>query len=447
MVSILLVCDDVVGTVMAGPAIRYWELARTLARRHAVTLYCPNDPDVSASEFRIVSAKTVALRNLVRDCDLVIAQRISQNLSVQARRHGTKIIFDAYDPILLELLEVDSFRDPDYQRTSNKRVWADTLFALRSADAVICASEKQRDLWLGALMAADRIRPDLYKRDPSLRNLIDVVPFGLPSIPPSKTGPGFRERLGLSARHRVLLWGGGIWNWFDPLTLIQAVHQISQTRDDVVLVFMGTVRPNADVPEMEMAGTARRLADDLGLTNRYVFFNDGWVPYDERQNHLLEADIGVSHHFDHVETRFSFRTRILDYIWAGLPIIATEGDTLAELITTRKWGLVVPYQDVDALSAAIVDLLDDPAKHAAARQALQAARGEFRWDVVTSPLEGLIESVAATPTRRPTAGDTSLALRLYADTAALIYKDQGTAALMAALAGKAGAVWRRRRSG
>ena len=47
-----------------------------------------------------------------------------------------------------------------------------------------------------------------------------------------------------------------------------------------------------------------------------MFFNEDWVAYDDRQNYLLEADVGVSTHLDHVETEFSFRTRILDYLWA-----------------------------------------------------------------------------------------------------------------------------------
>jgi hypothetical protein len=34
----------------------------------------------------------------------------------------------------------------------------------------------------------------------------------------------------------------------------------------------------------------------------------------------------VSTHYEHVETTFAFRTRILDYLWAGLPVVATGGD-------------------------------------------------------------------------------------------------------------------------
>ena len=43
----------------------------------------------------------------------------------------------------------------------------------------------------------------------------------------------------------------------------------------------------------EMALAARTLSGELGLTGTHVFFNDGWVDYDDRQNYLLDADVGV----------------------------------------------------------------------------------------------------------------------------------------------------------
>ncbi|NJP07416.1 MAG: glycosyltransferase family 4 protein, partial [Chloroflexaceae bacterium] len=67
------------------------------------------------------------------------------------------------------------------------------------------------------------------------------------------------------------------------------------------------------------------LADELGLRDTTVFFNDHWVPYTERGRYLLEADIGISTHLEHIETRFAFRTRVLDYIWAGLPMVVSDG--------------------------------------------------------------------------------------------------------------------------
>ena len=104
------------------------------------------------------------------------------------------------------------------------------------------------------------------------------------------------------------------------------------------LFFLGVQHPNPNVPEMRMVVEARDLATELGLIDRHVFFNEEWVAYDDRQNYLLDADIGVSTHFHHVETEFSFRTRILDYLWAGLPFVTTAGDSFADLTTSTPLG-------------------------------------------------------------------------------------------------------------
>src|SRR5206468_11661898 len=143
----------------------------------------------------------------------------------------------------------------------------------------VCASEKQRDYWLGMLAANNRINPHEYDADPTMRDLIDVVPFGVPAEPPRPTGRALKGAYsGIGENDRVILWGGGIWEWFDPLTLIRAVHQIRDTHPEVKLFFMGVKHPNPLVPDMDMTARAMALAEELGLTGSAVFFND-WVPY------------------------------------------------------------------------------------------------------------------------------------------------------------------------
>jgi hypothetical protein len=110
------------------------------------------------------------------------------------------------------------------------------------------------------------------------------------------------------------------------------------------------------------------------------------VPYDERQNYLLEADVAVSTHLDHVETAFSFRTRILDYLWAGVPIVATEGDALADVIESKSLGVAVPAGDVAALEDALFRVIDDEEFAALCRKNIAAVAPQFRWSEVLAPL-------------------------------------------------------------
>jgi hypothetical protein len=173
---------------------------------------------------------------------------------------------------------------------------------------------------------------------------------------------------------------------------------------------MGMDHPNPLVPAMQMAYRTRALAEDLDLVGTHVFFNEGWVDYEERHNYLLEADVGVSTHLDHVETAFSFRTRILDYLWAGLPVVASDGDGFADVIRLRGLGLVVPPSDVEALEAALYALLADESKRDAHRAAIEEFVPELHWSKVLAPLLAFCRNPAraadlADPRQRLMIGD------------------------------------------
>ncbi|WP_258189047.1 glycosyltransferase [Candidatus Hakubella thermalkaliphila] len=64
-------------------------------------------------------------------------------------------------------------------------------------------------------------------------------------------------------------------------------------------------------------------------------------------------------HPEHIETRFAFRTRVLDYIWAHLPIITTKGDSLSDLVEEEGLGLAVKETDVEAMVEAILRMASD----------------------------------------------------------------------------------------
>jgi glycosyltransferase involved in cell wall biosynthesis len=252
---------------------------------------------------------------------------------------------------------------------------------------MICASEKQRDLWLGQLSSQGRLNSATYRSDPSLRNLIDVVPFGVDAAPAAQVEHGIRGVVdGISADDRVLIWGGGIYDWFDPLTLIRAVGVLAERHDDVRLFFLSLGHANAEIGRMRMADDAVALATELGLLGRCVFFNERWVEHDRRADYLLDADLGVSTHLDHLETAFSFRTRLLDYAWAGLPIVNTSGDAFEPLITEHGLGAVVPPGDVEALATAIEGLLYDPALLSATAERVRRFAPELAWQRALGPL-------------------------------------------------------------
>jgi glycosyltransferase involved in cell wall biosynthesis len=386
MSKVLLWCSDVVGKKMAGPAIRYWEFATALSKNHEVILFAPNGNEHFSTPFKIAKNSFFALSRALKGATAIILQEVHPIIALLAKSKGVRIILDAYDPVVLENLEIYKERSLFQRNYQYQCISTAQLFSFRMADFILCANEKQRDLWLGLLMGQRLMTPKIYAEDNSLRTMIDVVPFGLSSHRPKASNFSMREKYGLKKEDKILLWGGGIWNWFDPLTLIEALHEVLKVRKDVHLVFMGVKHPNPIVPEMRMANMALELSKSLDLFNKHVFFNFDWTPYEERQGFLLDADIGVSAHLNHLETKFSFRTRILDYIWAELPIISSEGDFFAEMIQKRDLGTVVPCQNKIALKDAILELLDSD-RIAAIKKRLALLHETMCWENIIQPIE------------------------------------------------------------
>jgi hypothetical protein len=108
--------------------------------------------------------------------------------------------------------------------------------------------------------------------------------------------------------------------------------------------------------------------------------------------------LGVSAHLDDLESRFAFRTRLLDCFWARVPIVATAGDTIGDLVRSRGLGRAVPAGDVRAWVEALGALLDDPVAYEGAREQLAAVREDYLWPRAVEPLRRLVrESGTALP--------------------------------------------------
>ena len=373
---------------MAGPAIRCLKIAAALAADADVhVLSLAPACELSDERFAIRRTDLAGLARQGADCDVLVLQGDVLQRCPSLKDSTAVMICDLYDPFHLEQLE--QARDlPEQTRRDVVRLATIALNdQLLRGDFFLCASDKQRDFWLGALAALGRVNPVTYDQDPTLRRLIDVAPFGIDAASPVHRGPVAKGVLpGIPEDAELLLWGGGVYNWFDPVSLVEAVHVLRERRPRLRLLFLGMRHPNADVPEMSVAAALRRRCDELSLTGTVVHFNERWVAYEDRASWLLESDVGVTTHHDHIETAFSFRTRVLDYLWAGLPVITTAGDTLADLVEAHGLGLTVPPGDVPALAEAIDRLLGDPVLRDSCRAAVAALAPQLTWDVALLPL-------------------------------------------------------------
>ena len=386
----LLISHDVIGKRMAGPGIRYFNLARVLAPHVNITLAIPEESprEDLGQDFAIVRYGTAQWETLaphVKRADAAIFPSDIAHDMPQLAGTDAALVVDGYDPLLSEWLFIESRHGVEAQQA----MWRERMRGLGAqyhvGDFFICASERQRDWWLGLLEAHGRVNARTFHQDPTFRKLIDLVPFGLPSQPPIKTRPVIKGVWdGIGPQDKVLLWGGGLWPWLDPLTAIRAFAKVWQQRPEVRLVFPGTKHPNPLLNGLVThAEAARDLTRDLGLPAHVVAFGD-WVPYEHWPDVLLESDLALSLHADTLEARLAYRSRMLDYIWAGLPTVATRGDATSELIEQHGLGTLINYHDIDAVAAAILHWLDVP-REANAAQFAQAKQA-LTWERAAQPL-------------------------------------------------------------
>ena len=298
---VLIVTGDTLSPRMAGPAIRAYEMATSLVLAgFDVTLSSLTPPQIGGRQigdggFVVSHAGAPGqIDGLLDQTDIVIFQGFVMHALPAIHDFDGPVVVDIYDPFHLENMTARK-HELEWMRYTTHNSDTDVLNTqLQRGDFFVCASEKQRDFWLGQMSALRRVNPATFDDDESLRSLIDVAPFGLSGGEPVRTRENAIRGVvpGIDEDDFILLWGGGIYNWFDPLTLIEAVGLVALEYPDVKLWFMGNAHPNPEVPKMAMSASAYQLAEQRGLLGKHVFFNEGWVDYGDRQNYLMDADVG-----------------------------------------------------------------------------------------------------------------------------------------------------------
>jgi glycosyltransferase involved in cell wall biosynthesis len=387
---VLIIAHDVVGTTMAGPGIRAWEMARVLAAQQPVTLIAPRPidaeaPNVATGSYGVGEAAT--LRPWLDGADVVVANGLVLQGHPELAETALPLALDLYDPTPLEHMLLLRDEPAAVREEQGRRDAALLQQQLLRADCVLCATERQRDLYLGALTALGGLRPDVVDADPLLRHLLRVVPFGLPSDPPPPPQPALRGVLPhIDADSLVVLWSGGLWDWMDPLTLIRAVAALRPELPQVRLVFLAGAHPGLARPSA-MVARARSLASDLGLLDQHVVFYEDWVPYKRRADFVYDADVVAYLHGAHLESAYAaVRSRFLDHVWVGRASLVSAGDAASELVARHDLGRVVPSGDVPAVATALRELLSDAALRQACAARAQALASDYTWERAVAPL-------------------------------------------------------------
>ena len=209
------------------------------------------------------------------------------------------------------------------------------------------------------------------------------IPNGIPA-PPSSAGELRRADLGIEEEDLVIGTVGVLRSEkaIDALVRVMAGLRSRFPRLHLLIVGSGPERGNIE-----------GLIENLGLSATVHLLG-----YRTDVPDLLRVfDVAVS-----CSQREGSPISVLEYMEAGLPVVATRVGGIPDLVQDRVTGLLVEPGDERALADALSELLQDPGRRVEmGHLARDRRRREFDIDVTVSRLVRLYEELVAAKVAAP----------------------------------------------
>lgn len=365
MTRVLLVCPEPLGHGQpAGVGVRFIEMAGVLlADGHAVTV-------LSADGGAVAGCRTGNLEpESMRDSSVVADVAVVQGHAANAFfAHGRVIptVIDLYDPFIIENLHYYATRGAEVYTHDH----ATLIRSLMRGDVFLCASAAQRLFYLGLLLAVGRLNPVAFDTDSHLGGLLRLAPFGVQPARPARSRP----------TNAILF--GGIYDWYDPITAIDAAAIARKSIPDITLTF--TRHPNPDSTPQGKAAEAMEHVRRWGH-DQFIRF-EPWVPYEQRGEFFERHALAMLCFPQSIETDLSMRTRVYDYLWGGLPVITSPAPGTDEILLRYSTGAVVRAGSAETFAAAIVSILSDRDRLQEMSQGTTRFVRDHQWPLVLEPL-------------------------------------------------------------
>jgi len=127
------------------------------------------------------------------------------------------------------------------------------------------------------------------------------------------------------------------------------------------------------------------LAKREGVEHNVIFLGlrEDFLPY------LAMMDVGCL-----TSDSEGFPNAILEYMAAGLPVVATDGGGVGELVQDDETGFLVPTGDVEAVASAILRLLKNAAlRETFGNRARKIVEQEYAWERIVERFQAYYVSI------------------------------------------------------
>ena len=184
-----------------------------------------------------------------------------------------------------------------------------------------------------------------------------------------------REKLGLAAEKKYLLFFGFVREYKGLKYLIQAMPGVVSRRKDVELLIAG------DFGDDQAA--YMRLIQETGVSD-HIHVQEGYMPDSEVENYFFASDIVVLPYISAtqsgvIQMAFGFER----------PVISTDVGGLPDVVTDGKTGYLVKPENEKQLADAVIRYFEEN-REAEFTENIQKEAYRFSWDRMTEIIASLL---------------------------------------------------------
>ena len=247
---------------------------------------------------------------------------------------------------------------------------------LREADVYSTCSTPQKFALVGQLGMASRLNRHTLGYE-------FVHPI-LPGAPSSRTDgtPELTVRGNLvPADAFIVLWCGGYNVWTDVDTLFQALTHAMDQDPRIHYVSAG------EGVRLVNNNSYERFLDMIASSpHKDRFHMLGWQPSSVVPGLYQQADVGVNLDAFHYETELGTRTRLVEMMHHGLPVLTTRGCELSYIVENQNLGFTFEIGAAETFADQILSLAKDKElQKKLAKQAETYTRQELSFQKTTEP--------------------------------------------------------------
>ena len=266
--------------------------------------------------------------------------------------------------------------------------WHSEYNIITTADIFSAVSDRQAHSLVGELGVAGRLNKYTSGYD-----FVNTVPCGMPVEKFVHKKNVIRGKNGIADDDFVILWTGGYNTWTDVDTLFEGLVLSMEKNPKIKFVSTG-----GEIPEQDLKTYPRFLSMIEHCKFAGNFMMNGWIAGEDVPNYFFEADIGINIDKNIYEVRLGSKSRILDWMRAGLAVLSSNVCELTEIMEREKIGYTFKSGDVKGLSEKIIYLASH--KDEVKRTGIKGkdfGQKHFSFDITTKALQDWVRGPSFAP--------------------------------------------------